>query len=78
MVDACAGAKKLEALVAGFKQQNQATIWKMLGAIGDSIKIIKKPIMAVAYVNNYEAANNLFKTENVENLVAIGKIFGLE
>ena len=34
--------------------------------------------MAVAYVNNYEAANNLFKTENVENLVAIGKIFGLE
>ena len=78
MADPCAEAKQLEALVAGFKQQNQAIVWKILGSIGEAVKVLYKPLMAVVYVNNYEAANNMFKTESMENLIALGKIFGYE
>jgi len=47
-----------------------------LGSLGEAVRILYKPLMAVVYVNNYDAANNLAKTENPANLAALAQVFG--
>lgn len=76
LIDPCAAAKLIEATVAGFKPQNQANVWKVLGALGDAVAILYKPLMAVAYANNQAAINALFSSESAANLAALGQVFG--
>ena len=76
LVNPCYLARKLEALVAGFQQQNKASVLKFLGSVHDSAKILYKPLMAVVYVNNQAANNALAKSETSANLVSLAQAFG--
>ena len=68
-------AKRIEAAVNGFKPENKANVLKVLGALDGAVKILYKPLMAVAYVSNLDAAN--VKSESESNLVELLKVLGL-
>ena len=76
MICPCAHAKQLEALVGGLKKENQVIIWHILGHVADAMKFLYKPLMAIAYANNKVAADQVFSSEKIEDLKALGKVFG--
>ena len=72
----CAGAHKLEEIVAGFKKENQPIIIKALGAIWNTVQKFRKPVWdkTVENADGAAAVESLKKTESAENLTSLVKI----
>ena len=74
----CNWATQIDNTLAGFKQQNIQTVEKVLNALWDTAKVMYKPVMAAAYVNNLLAYQTLLYSETPAHLAALAQFLGNE